>query len=65
MINKRGVKRTLMHVNFWTQNEHDAYVSIVRQHGKDYNRLVDAIETKTRDQIYNYATHLIQTFKTN
>ena len=47
----------------WTKEEHDAFVKATRKYGKDYQKILQEVETKTRDQVQSHALAVCRRLK--
>ena len=48
-------QRAIRKKNPWTDVEHQSFLEAVRVHGKDWDKIMEVIETRKRSSIINYA----------
>ena len=42
----------------WTDQENQRFIEALREHGKDYDKIAEAIGTKTRESVHNRVYYL-------
>jgi len=49
----------------WTPEEHDKFSVALKQHGRNFGKIIKAVGSKTRTQVYNYTAVLKRKLKSN
>ena len=45
-------------LTYWTDEEKDAFVNVLKEHGKNYKKLLEALPNKSINRLYSYACRL-------
>ena len=62
VLNRHGEKKKWTFKQ-WTEKEHTDYVKAVRKHGKDFDKIMRDVKTKTRRQIFGHTEALCKSIR--
>ena len=57
MLDKKGITKK-KEWNKWTAEENEAFALAVKQYGKDFDKITEALKTRSRKSVINHCSYV-------